>query len=77
MTTKASSALGELPSDPLFNVQQAGEYTGTTERLWRRLIDERRVEFTRVGKYVRVRKSVIDEYLVRNTVEPVPRRSRR
>lgn len=55
--------------DPYFSLAEAAAYTGTTVRLWRRLVDERRITFTKVGRYVRIRRSVIDDYLARNTVE--------
>ncbi|MFB9319773.1 excisionase family DNA-binding protein [Cryptosporangium minutisporangium] len=55
---------------------QVAEILGTTERFPRRLIEERRIEFQRFGRHVRIAESVLTAYIESCTVEPV-RRSRR
>lgn len=54
--------------------QEAAAVTGTTERLWRRLIAERRVRYVKVGRYVRIPESALAEFVAANTVEPSHRR---
>jgi excisionase family DNA binding protein len=52
---------------------------GTTERFPRRLIEERRIEFVRIGRHVRIAESVLNAYIEAHTVQPIPigRRARR
>ncbi|MFI8080474.1 helix-turn-helix domain-containing protein [Kitasatospora sp. NPDC086009] len=57
--------------DPLLDVNQVAELLGTTPRFARRLVAERRIEFIKVGRHVRVRPAVVAEYLEANTVPPV------
>ncbi len=59
MTTRAATGQ-DLDRAPLLTVAQAGEYLGTGERFIRRLITERRIPFVKVGKYVRLERSVLD-----------------
>ena len=49
--------------DPLLTVAQAGEYLGTGERFVRRLITERRIAYVKLGKYVRLQRSVLDDFV--------------
>ena len=37
---------------------------------WRRMTSECKIEFIKVGRFIRIRKSVIDAYLNENTVKP-------
>ena len=60
-------------TDRLLDVEAAAELLGTTERFPRRLIEERRIEFVKVGSHVRIRESVLNAYIEENTVEPVRR----
>ena len=46
---------------------------GTGERFARRLIEERRIEFKRFGRHVRVAESVLLAYIESCTVAPVRR----
>ncbi|MFD9595563.1 helix-turn-helix domain-containing protein [Kitasatospora sp. NPDC059973] len=57
--------------DPLLDVNQVAELLGTTPRFARRLVAERRIEFIKIGRHVRVRPAVVAEYLEANTVLPV------
>ncbi|GIJ13149.1 excisionase family DNA-binding protein [Micromonospora andamanensis] len=46
---------------------------GTTDRFPRRLIEERRIEFKRFGRHVRIAESVLNVYIDSCTVTPVRR----
>jgi excisionase family DNA binding protein len=58
-------------TDRLLSVEQVAERLGTTERFPRRLIEERRIEFVRVGRHVRIKESVLDTYIESRTVMPI------
>jgi excisionase family DNA binding protein len=60
-------------ADRLLDVEAAAVLLGTTERFPRRLIEERRIEFVKVGSHVRIRESVLTAYIDANTVAPVQR----
>jgi excisionase family DNA binding protein len=61
--------------DRLLTVREVAERLGTwetsKERFVRRLIEQRRIEFVRVGRHVRIRESVVAAYIEANTVRPV------
>ncbi|MFE2473807.1 helix-turn-helix domain-containing protein [Streptomyces mirabilis] len=57
--------------DRLLTVQQVAELLGTGVRFPRRLIEERRITFVRVGRHVRIPESAVAEYIQINTVEPI------
>ena len=61
--------------DRMLRVDQAAELLGTGERFVRRLIEERRIEFAKIGHHVRIRRSVLLAFIADNTVQPVRRRS--
>ncbi|BBA99065.1 putative excisionase [Actinacidiphila reveromycinica] len=63
-------------SGRLLNVAEAAERLGTGERFVRRLISERRIAFVKVGRHVRLAESVLDAYVLANTVPPVTVRRR-
>ena len=56
--------------DRLLTVAQVAELLGTTVRFPRRLIEERRIEYVKVGRHVRIRESVVEAYMTANTVQP-------
>jgi excisionase family DNA binding protein len=56
--------------DHLLTVEQAAERLGTTVRFPRRLIEERRIAFVKIGRHVRIRESELDAYVAANTVQP-------
>ncbi|MEV6782199.1 excisionase family DNA-binding protein [Streptomyces sp. NPDC051098] len=58
--------------DRLLNVDQVAELFGTTVRFPRRLIEERRITFVKVGRHVRIPESVVTAFVAANTVQPVP-----
>ena len=49
--------------DPLLTVAQAGDYLGTGERFVRRLITQRRITYVKIGKFVRLPRSALDDFI--------------
>ncbi|MEU5599461.1 excisionase family DNA-binding protein [Streptomyces sp. NPDC020298] len=52
------------------NVDQVAELLGTTVRFPRRLIEERRITYVKVGRHVRIPESAVRAFIVANTIEP-------
>jgi len=50
------------------NVDEAAEYLGMKPRFIRRLIDERRIDFFKVGRFVRLDPDVLDQFLADSVV---------
>jgi excisionase family DNA binding protein len=70
-----------MTSGRLLTVEAAAERTSTSVRFIRRLIAERRIEFIKVGRYVRISESALADFIQAGRVEPltatgVRRRSR-
>jgi excisionase family DNA binding protein len=65
-----SNAADEM-SDRLLTVGEVAEMLRTSERFPRRLIAERRIRFTRVGRHVRIPESALREFIAAGLVEPV------
>ena len=64
--------------DRLLTLEQAAEILGTKLRFTRRLVAERRIQFTHVGRHVRIPESALREFIAAGTVEPVtPTRKRK
>ncbi|WP_283138815.1 excisionase family DNA-binding protein [Rhizohabitans arisaemae] len=65
----------DLPADssddPLLTVDQVAQRLNTSTRFPRRLIQQRRIEFVKVGRHVRIRTSVLDAYITEHSVEPL------
>ncbi|MFG2071680.1 helix-turn-helix domain-containing protein [Nonomuraea maritima] len=59
--------------DQLLTVDEAADALHTSVRFIRRLIAERRIEFVKVGRHVRIRKSAVIAFVVANTVAPLTR----
>jgi excisionase family DNA binding protein len=60
----------------LLTVEQVAERLGTTVRFPRRLIEERRITFVKVGRHVRIPERAVEDFVTANTVAPVVRRLR-
>ncbi|MFE9902427.1 excisionase family DNA-binding protein [Streptomyces achromogenes] len=58
-------------------VDQVAEVLGTTVRFPRRLIEERRITYVKVGRHVRIPESAVRDFITANTVEPRRRASLR
>ncbi|WNM35121.1 excisionase family DNA-binding protein [Streptomyces sp. Li-HN-5-11] len=52
------------------SVDQVAEILGTTVRFPRRLIEERRITYVKVGRHVRIPESAVRDFVAANTVEP-------
>lgn len=52
------------------SIPEAAERLGTTDRFPRRLVEERRIEFKRFGRHIRIAESVLDAYIESCTVAP-------
>jgi len=58
-------------ADRLLTVEGAAELLNVKPRFVRRLIAERRIWFTHVGRYVRIPESAVHELIQAGMVEPV------
>ncbi|MEV6290190.1 excisionase family DNA-binding protein [Streptomyces sp. NPDC051896] len=52
------------------SVDQVAEVLGTTVRFPRRLIEERRITYVKVGRHVRIPESAVREFIDAHTVRP-------
>jgi excisionase family DNA binding protein len=64
-------------ADRLLTVAEAADVLSTTERFPRRLIEQRRIRFVRVGRHVRIPESALREFIEAGLVEPVRHQERR
>lgn len=55
----------------LLTVAQAAELLSTSPRFPRRLIEERRIRFVRIGRHVRIPESALREFIAAGLVEPM------
>jgi excisionase family DNA binding protein len=54
----------------LLTVDEAAERLGTSARFIRRLIAERRIAYTKLGRHVRIAGSDLDAFVASGRVEP-------
>jgi len=66
----SSHSKGER-AEQLLTVAEAAELLRTSERFPRRLIAERRIRFTRIGRHVRIPESALREFIESGLVEPI------
>ena len=59
--------------DSLLTVDQAAEAMGTSTRFIRRLIAERRITYTKIGRHVRIAECDLINYVAAGRVEPAGR----
>lgn len=57
--------------DRLLTVSEAASLLSTSERFPRRLIEQRRIRFVRVGRHVRIPESALREFIQSGLVEPI------
>ena len=57
--------------DRLLTYEEAAAMLNTKPRFARRLVAERRIKFTRVGRHVRIPESAVREFIEAGMVEPV------
>jgi excisionase family DNA binding protein len=55
----------------LLDVEEAARRLGTKPRFVRRLIAERRIEFHKVGRHVRISETALAEFIEAGRVDPV------
>jgi len=59
-----------LVPDRLLTVEEAADLLGTKPRFTRRLVAERRIRFTRIGRHVRIPESALREFIAAGMVRP-------
>ncbi|MFR9755523.1 helix-turn-helix domain-containing protein [Streptomyces sp. TR06-5] len=57
--------------DRLLTVNEVADVLGTSVRFPRRLIEERRITFVKVGRHVRIPESAVSAFVSERTVQPV------
>jgi excisionase family DNA binding protein len=60
-----------LPADQLLTVEEAAERMSTKPRFIRRLIAERRIEYVKVGRHVRISESALAAFISAGRVRPM------
>ncbi|MFH8749135.1 excisionase family DNA-binding protein [Streptomyces rimosus] len=63
-------------ADRLLTVEQVADRLGTTVRFPRRLIEERRIEYVKLGRHVRIPERAVNAFVASHTVAPAVRRLR-
>ncbi|MDL4819294.1 excisionase family DNA-binding protein [Actinomadura opuntiae] len=76
MTDRRKQMTAFDPDDRLLTYVQAAELLNTTPRFPRRLVEERRIRFVKVGRFVRIPESALREFIAAGLVEPVTLRGR-
>jgi excisionase family DNA binding protein len=59
------------PADQLLTVEAVAERMSTSVRFVRRLIAERRIEFVKIGRHVRISESALEAFIAAGRVEPI------
>ena len=59
------------PGDQLLTVEAAAERLSTSVRFIRRLVAQRRIEFVKVGRHVRISESALAEFVAAGRVAPI------
>lgn len=65
------------PAGRLLTVSEAAVILSTTDRFPRRLIEEWRIRFVRVGRHVRIPESALREFIAAGLVEPITTKAKR
>ncbi|WP_113699671.1 excisionase family DNA-binding protein [Nonomuraea lactucae] len=58
----------------LLTVAEVAERLNTSERFPRRLIEERRIMFVRLGRHVRIPERALEAFIAGSVVEPITTR---
>lgn len=77
MSTKRKNVTPLDPDDRLLTYDQAAEILNTSPRFPRRLVEERRIRFVYVGRFVRIPESALREFIAAGLVEPITLRGQR
>lgn len=59
-------------AEQLLTVEQTAARLNTSPRFVRRLIAERRIEFVKVGRHVRIGESALADFIDASRVQPMP-----
>ena len=59
----------------LLTVEAAAELMSTSPRFVRRLIAERRIEFVKLGRHVRISESALNDFIKSGVVKPMTPRN--
>jgi excisionase family DNA binding protein len=60
-----------LAADRLLTVEMAADRLSASPRFVRRLIAERRIEFVKLGRHVRITEAALSEFIESGRVEPM------
>jgi len=66
-----TSGADAMTSGRLLTVEAAAEHMSTSVRFVRRLIAERRIEFVKIGRHVRISESALADFIESGRVEPL------
>lgn len=72
--TRAGRLTDQAPdssTDRHLTVAETAHLMGVTDRMIRRLVLEKRIEYVKVGRHVRIRESVARAFLEANRVRPM------
>lgn len=61
--------MSEHTAAELIGIDQLAARLGVSERFVRRLVDERRIAFHKIGRYVRFDPDDVDDWIARSRVE--------
>ena len=73
-TLRKTTRARREPADVMLTVDEVAEWLGVGRGFVYRLIHERRIEFVKVGRHVRIAESVVRDFIAAGTVQPTPRR---
>ncbi|WP_245667331.1 excisionase family DNA-binding protein [Actinomadura macra] len=76
MTGRRKNLTDLDPDDRLLTYTQAAGVLNTTPRFPRRLVEERRIRFVKVGRFVRIPESALREFIAAGLVEPITLRGK-
>ena len=62
----------EVPLSALLSVEDVAVELGTTVRFVRRLVQERRIRFHKIGKFVRIARADLEAFVSAAEVPPLP-----
>lgn len=61
--------MADAIDEQLMGIEQLASRLGVTERFVRRLVEERRISFHKIGRYVRFDRGDVEEWIARNRIE--------
>lgn len=56
--------------DRMLNIEQVAERLGTSPRFVRRLVAERRIAFSKIGRHIRFSARDVEKFILAGRVEP-------